>query len=225
MKPPPQPGESLTVLAALKGKVVAYGPKMEPSAFVKRAVAGPVTVGERGIEGDEQADRVNHGGADKAVLHYPHDHYAKFISERPALAPVFAHYGAFGENVSTEGWTEWDVCIGDRFRLGTAEVEISQARSPCWKLGHRFRDQAMVEAVVKTRRGGWYYRVLRPGQFATGDAFELLDRQHPDWTVARAFGIIVAGDDDPAGLGALAEMDRLASAWREKAAGLLARSA
>lgn len=224
MKPRPVIGDQLPILAALTGRIEIYGPKGEPSAFVKHAVDGPVTVTELGIAGDQQADLAVHGGVDKAILHYAHDHYPAFVSERPEHAPVFADYGAFGENIATEGWTEWDVCIGDRFRLGTAEVEITQARSPCWKLGHRFRDQSMVEAVVKTRRGGWYYRVVQTGAFAAGDTIELIERPHPDWPVARAFGLLVAGEKDAAGLRELAAMDRLAEAWRDKAASLLARS-
>ncbi len=212
------PGDSIPILAALVGRVATYGPKGEPSGFIKHPVAGAVMVTEDGIEGDEQADLAVHGDADKAILHYAHDHYAKWIAERPDLASIFTGYGAFGENVSTEGWTEWDVCIGDRFLLGTAEVEITQARSPCWKLGHRFRDQTMVETVVKNRRGGWYYRIIRPGSFAAGDAFQLIERPHPDWPVARAYGLLVAGERDPEAIAELATMDRLADAWREKAA-------
>jgi hypothetical protein len=85
-----------------------------------------------------------------------------WIAERPGLTAAFSEPGAFGENISTLGWREETVCIGDRFRMGTALVEISQGRQPCWKLGHRFGDPAMVDRVVKTGRCGWYYRVIEP---------------------------------------------------------------
>ncbi len=215
-------GDALPILTTLIGRIVAYGPEGEPSAYVKHPVTGALTITATGIDGDQQADLAVHGGTDKAMLHYPHEHYATFAAERPDLAPVFAGHAAFGENISTEGWTEWDVCLGDRFELGTALVEICQGRSPCWKLGHRFRDQSMVEAVVKTRRGGWYYRVLEAGSVSQGDEIHLIARPHPDWPVARAFGLLVGKDRDTAALSELVEMPCLAGSWRSTAAARLA---
>ena len=132
---------------------------------------------------------------------------------------------AFAENISTVGWTESDVCIGDRFRLGTAEVELSEGRSPCWKLGHRFGDPKMVDAVVETRRAGWYYRVLAPGRIKAGDKITLLARPNPEWTVARAFGLIVAGEDGKEALAELLTLDLLGPSWRKRAKQRLGMSA
>ena len=205
------------VTSVLVGRVAPFGPKGEPSGFRKSEVTGPVSIGRLGLNGDEQADRKHHGGPDKAILNYAFDHYARWRDERQQLASQLAGPGAFGENISTCGLTEDDVCIGDRFRLGSATVEVSQGRQPCWKLGHRFGEPAIVQAVIRTGRCGWYYRVLRAGEVAAGDALELVERPHAEWTVATAFGLIVRGDRDLEALQALAELPSLSSSWREKA--------
>ncbi|MGV8840993.1 MAG: MOSC domain-containing protein [Bauldia sp.] len=216
-------GDSIPVLAVLVGQPQVFGPEGQPSTYFRRPVEGRVAVGRLGIEGDQPADLAVHGGVDKALHHYPHDHYARFVAERPEHAGVFDYgYGVFAENVAAAGWTERDVCIGDRFLLGMVEVELSQGRSPCWKLGHRFRDPSMVDAVVRTRRTGWYYRVLRPGRFGAGDSLTLVARPYPEWPVARAFGVLVAGDDDPDGAAELAAMPELGAAWRKRAEGRVA---
>lgn len=215
--------DSIPVLAALIGRPQTYGPRGEPSAYFRRPTLGPVNVGPLGIDGDEQADMAAHGGVDKALHHYPFDHYATFAAERPDLARVFDYgYGVFAENVAAAGWTEWDVCLGDRFLLGTVEVELSEGRSPCWKLAHRFGDPSMVEAVVRTRRAGWYYRVLTPGSFGRGDLLRRVARPYPEWPVARAFGILVAGVKDPAGLAELDGMTGLGIGWRVRVDALTA---
>lgn len=103
----------------------------ERSAIRKTAISGAVTVTTLGLDGDEQADLSVHGGPEKAIHHYPFDHYASWRGMRSSVsldAP-----GAFGENISTYGLTEETVCIGDQFQLGTAVVEVSQPRQPCWK--------------------------------------------------------------------------------------------
>lgn len=209
--------DTVEILGVFVGTIGAYGPRGEPSAYLKRPAPGPVEVGPLGIAGDQQADLTVHGGVDKAMHHYPFDHYAAFAAERPEFAARLGQPGFFAENISTEGWTEWDVCLGDRFELGTAEIELSEGRSPCWKLGHRFGDPSMIEAVVKTRRAGWYYRVLQPGSFSAGDMLRLVARPCPQWPVARAFGLLIAGDRDLEALAELRDMATLGASWRRKA--------
>ena len=209
---------SAEILSVLTGKISSFRAPDEPSAIAKCPRAGPIAIGLLGLAGDEQADRVHHGGRDKAIHHYPYDHYPFWRSEI-GDHPLLASPGGFGENISTLGMIESDVCIGDRFRLGTALVELSHGRSPCWKISHRFGLPKLTAQVVKTGRSGWYYRVLEPGTAAAGDVIELVERVLPEWTVARTFGLIVCGDGkhDPAALRALAGMEVLAAAWREKA--------
>lgn len=208
--------------AVLTGAVAPFGPKGEPSGFRKAIRAGKVAVTALGLADDEQADLVHHGGTDKAVHHYALDHYAAWIAEQPRLGEALVLPGAFGENVSTLGWREEDICIGDRFRMGTAVVEVSQGRQPCWKLGHRFADPGMVARVVRTGRAGWYYRVIEPGGIAAGDRIRMIERRHPQWSVARVFRILIGGAPTPeSALGALARVPELSRSWRARCLALI----
>ncbi|RJF85923.1 MOSC domain-containing protein [Sphingomonas cavernae] len=213
---------SFAIDAVLTGKARVFGDKGEPSAIAKARVDGVRRVGFLGIEGDEQADLSVHGGPDKAIHHYPRDHYG-FWRETLDGHALLDGAGAFGENISTEGLIEGEACIGDRYRLGTALVEISQGRQPCWKLGHRFGIATVPATVVKTRRSGWYYRVIEEGEVAAGDMLALVERRFPQWSVERVFGLLVAGKGkgEPAALRELALMDQLATSWRARAEKLL----
>ncbi len=199
------------------GRVRAFGPSGEPSAYRKHAVTGPVAVDTLGITGDEQADRKHHGGVDKAILHYARDHYSDWRAEQPGLIEHLLEPGAFGENLSTFDLTENRVCVGDRFLMGTATVEVSQGRQPCWKLGHRFGAPTMVREVLRTGRGGWYYRVLEPGRVRVGDSIELIDRPYPGWTVLTVSGLLLGDSRDSKALAALAELPVLSGNWRARA--------
>lgn len=212
------------ILAVLLGQVRPFRGDDEPSAIGKLPVADVVAVGAMGLAGDEQADRTVHGGIDKAIHHYPADHYA-WWRQQLGDAPLLGAPGAFGENISTTGLDESNVCLGDRFRLGTALVEVSQARQPCWKLDHRFQAKGVMATVVKTRRTGWYYRVLEPGQVRAGDTLDLIDRPWPDWPLASLFGLLIGGEakDRPADLRALRDVPVLAETWKVRRAKLAAQ--
>lgn len=201
----------------LIGKAVLFGPKGELSAFKKTSTDKCVDVTTVGLRGDEQADLKNHGGIDKAILHYAYDHYSVWKNEKPELNDQLQLPGAFGENISTHGLTENDVCIGDRFSLGSAEVEVSQGRQPCWKLGHRFADKHMVRAVVETGRCGWYYRVVTSGKVRVNDPIKLLSRPNPYWTVAKVFGLLIGGRSDINEIIKLSELEHLSEHWRIRA--------
>ncbi|MBL6432131.1 MAG: MOSC domain-containing protein [Alphaproteobacteria bacterium] len=169
-----------TVDGLFAGAVVDRWEGRPSSAIAKTPVAGPVEIGFEGLLVDAQADRTVHGGAEKALHHYAADHYAAWIAE--GYLPGGTRPAAFGENLSTLRVTEEQVCIGDVFRLGTARVQISQGRQPCWKLNaHRGRDD-MAAAFQKTGRTGWYYRVLEPGLVSRGSV-RVARAALPQWTV------------------------------------------
>ena len=170
--------------ALLVGGAKPYTRPGSRSAIDKRALTGTVSIRELGLAGDEQGDPRVHGGPDKAIHHYPFDHYPAWRGELGAL-PLLLAPGAFGENVSTRGLDEGNVCLGDRFRLGTALLEVSQGRQPCWKLNDRFGVPDMARRVQSSGRTGWYYRVLQPGSATAGELLRLEARPHPDWSLRR----------------------------------------
>jgi MOSC domain-containing protein YiiM len=172
-----------------------------------------VAIGALGLAGDTQGDRSRHGGVDKAVHVYPLAHYADWARDLPTLADRFTP-GSFGENIILDGLTEADVCIGDVFDLGTARVEVSQARQPCWKLNHRFDLPDMARRVQDSGRTGWYLRVLMPGAVQTGDTLRLVARPNPDWPLSRVWQLLYRDAPDAATLRAFADLQGLSPSWR-----------
>lgn len=208
---------SLSVDAVLTGRIALIAPNVL-SAIGKMPTVEPVRVGWLGLEGDAQADLVHHGGHDKAVHLFPQDHYPwwrKMLDDHPLLGAV----GAFGENLATRGATEATLCLGDRFTLGSALLEISQGRQPCFKLNHRFGRKDALALAMASGRTGAYFRVLREGEIRAGDVMTRVEQPHPDWPLRRVFDLLI-GDghrDDPAGVATLARMPVLAETWRVRA--------
>ncbi|MDX2185497.1 MAG: MOSC domain-containing protein [Opitutaceae bacterium] len=180
------------------------------TGFFKTPVDGPVHAGPTGLVGDGQADTRVHGGPDKAINVYPLDHYAVWERE---LGVAFG-FGAFGENFTTEGGVETEICIGDTFRIGTAVVQVSQPRQPCWKLARRWRIQELAALVEQTGRTGWYFRVLQSGEVSAPGEFELIERPFPTWTVAAANAVMHRRQGDLAAAQALASCPALSESWR-----------
>jgi MOSC domain-containing protein YiiM len=185
------------------------------TAFFKRPVAGPVFLGRTNLVGDAQADRVNHGGPDKAVCAYSADHYDHW---RRDLNRADLPCGAFGENFTLRGVTETDVCIGDVWAVGPARVQVSQPRQPCWKMARRWGVHDLPARVVRLVFTGWYFRVLEEGIVEAGLELTLLDRPHPTWTVEAANQVMHHRKADRAVAAELAEVSPLSSAWRESLA-------
>lgn len=194
------------------------------SAMARDAVDRPVMLRKMGFEGDRVADPTVHGGVDKAVHIYCTEHYPWWAVELGGH-DLLNNPGAFGENVTAAALTEGQVRIGDRFRMGKALVEISQGRQPCWKLDHRFGRTGIMATVVRSRRGGFYFRVIEEGEVAPGDTIRQVAQGDARWTVDRVFHLLIAGghkapDAAPA-LAELAASDVLAESWRARAARLL----
>jgi MOSC domain-containing protein YiiM len=162
--------------------------RMWTTGYFKAPVTGPVWVGRTNLVGDGQADLVHHGGPDKAVLAYGAAHYPVWQEELAGdvagLGMSALPFGGFGENLTVEPWTEADVCIGDVHALGEALLQVAQPRGPCWKIARRWRVKDLPVRVQRTGRTGWYYRVLREGSIEAGQALRLVERPHPEWTVA-----------------------------------------
>ncbi|CAO4135222.1 MOSC domain-containing protein [Methylorubrum extorquens] len=209
----------------LTGRVAPLGEKGAASAIAKTPVLEPVAVGPLGLAGDEQADRRVHGGPEKAVHHYALDHAAAWRGDLPGLPDLLERPGAFGENFSTHGLTEHDVCVGDLWRVGSALLQVSQARQPCFKLNLRFGVPDMARRVQACGRTGWYYRVIETGVIAAGDGLELVERPHPDWPLSRLLHHFYVDRLDAAALRAIAGLAPLTESWRALAARRLASGA
>lgn len=200
----------------LVGKVRPLGARSAPSGIAKAPVTTALTLTPLGLVGDEQGDTRVHGGPDKALHHYPLDHYPTWIAEIGSR-PVLGAPGGFGENVSTLGLTEDNVAIGDVFSLGGAVIEVSQGRQPCWKLNERFAQPDMSKRVQSSGRTGWYYRVLQPGDVAPDSRLRLVHRAAPDWTIRRVWLVFYVDMLNRALLEQLVELPQLAEGWKRHA--------
>jgi len=200
----------------MTGAVAPLGDAGALSGIDKRPVDAVLRVTFTGLSGDAQGDLKHHGGPEKAIHHYPRDHYASWGSELGDIA-LLASPGAFGENLSTSGLLESDVAVGDVFRLGSALVQVSQGRQPCWKLNARFGVKDMASRVQQSGRTGWYYRVLEEGEVAPDDALRLVHRETPEWTIGRLWRVFYIDRLDYEALAAMAGLPTLAEGWRRHA--------
>lgn len=146
-----------------------------PSAIAKRQVDGELELTEAGLQGDEQAEKKIHGGPDRALCHYPREHYAEWAREFPEQAELFCA-PAFGENLSTVGLTEKNVFIGDIYRWGDALIQVTQPRSPCFKLNYHFGISDLSAQMQSSGRMGWLYRVIVAGKVSTAQPLALVSR-------------------------------------------------
>lgn len=133
------------------------------------------------LEGNEQADKKNHGSLDQAVLLYATQHYPAWQVElgRSEIGP-----GGFGENFTVEGLSEQTACIGDTYAIGEAHIQVSGPRYPCWKIERRWGITGLTDRAAATGRTGWYCRVVKEGMIQPGAPILLVERPYPDWTVA-----------------------------------------
>ena len=213
---------SVPVEALCVGSAVPFR-GAEASAIAKEPVDGPVRIARMGLEGDEQADRRVHGGPDMAVHCYPLDHH-DWWRRQLGGHDLLDEPGAFGSNVATVGLVETDVFLGQQLSIGSALLEISQPRQPCWKIEHRFGHKGMVVAIVQSRRCGWYMRVVEEGVARAGDQLVLNPPPETAPTVAEAFGALF-GDRSDTTAAMLEDLSRnpvLPQKLRERAAAMLA---
>ena len=182
------------------------------SGIFKTPIAGAVRVRTLGLDGDGQADLVNHGGADKAVLAYSADHFPVW---RERLEILDITNGAFGENLTFQNLTEADVCIGDVWKLGDVILEVSQPREPCWKLGRRWNCATLPKQVVSTGWSGWYFRILEEGTIEAGCAAQLQERRHAEWSILRANQVRFNKQASKEELRSLAILNELSESWKQ----------
>jgi len=182
------------------------------SAITKAPVTAPeLALTELNLDGDRQADLSVHGGPSKAVYAYPSEHYAFW---REAFPEMELPWGMFGENLTTRGLLEGDLNIGDRLRVGTAELMVTEPRMPCYKLGLRFGRDDVIKRFLRSGRSGFYFAVVREGDIGAGDAIEPIDRDAGGVTIADIGRLYTYERDNAALLRRAIQVAALPAPWR-----------
>ncbi|EIT83854.1 hypothetical protein A374_18539 [Fictibacillus macauensis ZFHKF-1] len=189
---------------------VEWQGKAVSSAIHKVPVNEPIWLATLGFTGDVQVDTVHHGGEDKAVCVYCHEHYAYWEKGLGISLPV----PTFGENITTKGMTEKDIAIGDVFQLGEAVIQISQPRMPCFKVAAKLKQPFMVKWIQDTGFSGYYVRVLQEGHVAKQDVLKRIEAHSARVTVDFVNKATYIDKDNTAALHTILSVPELAESWR-----------
>jgi MOSC domain-containing protein YiiM len=200
----------VSVNVGLPREVVWKGITVQTAIF-KEPVAGAVAIRELNLTGDQQADLAVHGGSEKAVYAYPAEHYEYW---RKQLSGVSLSWGAFGENLTTEGLGEDTLSIGDLLRVGSALLQITQPRMPCYKLELKFSRDDMIKRFLVSNRSGFYCSVIERGEVAAGSRVEILKRDPDRVTVSDIVRLYLGQTRDPELLQRATNVGALPQNWR-----------
>jgi len=200
----------VSVNVGLPREVIWKNITVQTSIF-KEPVAGVVAARELNLAGDQQADLTVHGGSEKAVYAYPAEHYEYW---RKQLSDVSLSWGAFGENLTTAGLWEDTLCIGDILRVGSAVLQITQPRMPCYKLQLRFNRDDIIRRFLVSGRSGFYFSVIDPGDVDAGSKVEVLDRDPHGVTVTDIVSLYLGHRRDPELLRRAMNVTSLSENWK-----------
>jgi ferredoxin-NADP reductase/MOSC domain-containing protein YiiM len=212
----------VTSLNVGKPKEVDWKGRRVRTGAWKSPVSGRRQVTRLNIEGDGQGDLDGHGGPNRAVLVYQEEAYAFW---RKLLARADLSAGSFGDNLTVDGLPDDEVCIGDRFQIGTARFEVSQPRVTCFRVGMRNEEPRLASLMVAHGRPGFYLRVLAEGEIASGDTVELISRDPTGLTVAETNALLYLPDPDPDRIAVAGDHPALSRGWRDSFASMLAEHA
>ncbi|HEY7051370.1 MAG TPA: MOSC and FAD-binding oxidoreductase domain-containing protein [Mycobacterium sp.] len=200
-------------------KDVDWQRKTVHTGIWKYAVDGAVMVRRLNLDGDGQGDLAGHGGEQRAVMVYQtesYDYWKSYLG-RDDLRP-----GHFGENFTVEGLSDHEVCIGDRYRIGEAEFEVTQPRVTCFRVGMRLDEPEMPKLLVSQHRPGFYFRVLTEGLVRAGDPIVRTRCGRPCVSVADADALLYLPKRDIAQLRKIVDVAALSPGWRESFRDMLA---
>jgi MOSC domain-containing protein YiiM len=203
-------------------RLVVWGGQTVSTGIYKTPVGGRVMLRALNLDGDRQADLNVHGGPQKAAYAYPSEHYGYWRRELPDME---LPWGMFGENFTTEGLDERSVHVGDRFRVGAAEVTVTQPRMPCHKLGIKFGRADILKRFLASGRTGFYFSVEREGEVGAGDEIELIGRDGNGVTVADIIRLYARDGSDAETMRRAVAVEALPELWREHFRQRLAESA
>ena len=200
----------ISVNVGLPRLVMSNGDSVSTGIF-KEPIAGRVMLRTLNLDGDRQADLAVHGGPSKAVYVYPSEHYDYWKREFPEMK---LPWGMFGENFTTTGLFESELNIGDKFRIATAEVMVTQPRMPCYKLGLKFGRPDIIKRFLQSERTGFYFAVLKEGEVGAGDEFEPLARDAHDVRVSDITRLYTREKHNATLLRRAIEVEALPESWR-----------
>jgi len=201
----------ISVNVGLPRLVLRNGEPVSTGIF-KEPVEGRVMLRTLNLDGDRQSDLSVHGGPEKAVYLYPSEHYEFWKRELPDMD---LPWGMFGENFTSTGLLETEVQIGDRFRIGAAEVMVTQPRMPCYKLGIRFGRADIIKRFLVSERTGFYFSVLKEGEVAAGDQIELLEKNVDGVTVVDITRLYSTDRENVELIRRAIATEALPNSWRE----------
>lgn len=191
--------------------VMEYQNKEIISGYNKTPVAQMVFLSKLNFAGDGQGDLVHHGGEDKAICVYPFEHYDYWKGE----LGISLMFGAFGENLTTEGMLEDEICIGDIFQIGEAVVQVSQPRQPCYKIAAKYGMKDFPAKIQETGYTGYYLRVLQEGWVTPGGKLSLMQRHSACITIQCANHIMYHDKKNTDGIQTILDVPELSASWRE----------
>ena len=203
--------EIISLNVGLPRLVLRNGEPVSTGIF-KEPVEGRVMLRTLNLDGDRQSDLSVHGGPEKAAYLYPSEHYEFWKRELPDMD---LPWGMFGENFTTTGLLETEVHIGDRFRIGDAEVMVTQPRMPCYKLGIRFGRADIIKRFLVSERTGFYFSVLKEGEVGAGDRIELLEKNVDGVTVVDITRLYSSDRENVELMRRAIATEGLPNSWRE----------
>lgn len=201
-------------------RLVMRGHEPVSTGIFKDPVPGRIKLRTLNLDGDRQADLSVHGGPSKAVYVYPSEHYEFWKRELPEMD---LPWGMFGENFTTEGLSEDKVSIGDKFRVGSAFLVVTEPRMPCYKLGLRFGRSDIIRRFLESERTGFYLAVLDEGQVGAGDQIELIERHKASVRVSDITRLYTRDKRNLELLRRAVEVEALPQSWKEYFRGRLAK--
>jgi MOSC domain-containing protein YiiM len=203
----------MKIIGLYSGKLSNIGEKRSPTGIYKKSVE-QVSVDLLGIEGDIQADKRFHGGPEKALHQYALSSYEKIIKRYPLLHKK-AKPGMIGENLSAIDMNEHNVFIGDIYKVGSAILQVSSPRIPCWKIDATFKQPDLHQFISQHRLNGWYYRVVQAGDITLNDKLILQQRPNTDFTVDTMLKVI-NGEAEAQVIGLAANAIGLDPEWQKR---------
>lgn len=193
-------------------RLIPWKGQMYSTGIFKDPVAGRVMLRKTNLDGDRQADLSAHGGPDKAVYGYPSEHYPYWSK---VLSGKELRWGAFGENLTTEGIFETEISVGDQFRVGSAVVMARTPRIPCLKLAAKFDRDTMIREFLRSGYSGFYLSVVEEGEIGAGDQFQFLGGETPTVSISDVNRLFVAPASDLELLERATQVKSLPASWRE----------